>query len=639
MTSKRKPIARLVQLPAPPPSALGATGNAALSPGCLAVAANSHGHSGKFDIQVVPPVITDALGDTALADYIAADNPSMVAFSLYMWNMERSLHIAREVRLRAPRTMVVIGGPEVHSDNAFMLRQPGFDIAVAGEGEEVFAQILSNIAGGISCESIPGTAVRSCGVLRPFTPRSGALFPLNRYPSPYLAGVIPVGRNWSVYVETARGCSARCTYCFYSRGKNAVRRLDARTVANLIRHIGEAGGKEMSILDPSFNLRPDFADLLEAIAAVNDKRSMSLFAEIRAEALTEAQMDLLVKAGFTKLEIGLQSVNGLTLKRVGRGGDPAAVVEACQKLKARGVELLVDLMIGLPGDTRNDVRKGVETLREHGLGEFVQVMPLSVLPGTAMRRNAAKEGLFFDEAPPYGITRTGSMGKEDIMESIMQAEDILGRRVEEYPRPFLVDSDEAALPADILRVDLDCAEIDAMDVVSAPSARHVAVWMESADIFSRRSLIKRVIEKRMLVDPYCTLDVVLVAREPFPLDLMDIVRTSLDVGPEWYLTRHLSMRGENAARRICVVIPEDVNLPFEYLESLMGEAPVFKNMTVGDALKYPELLGDEIPAARITGKSLRPGSERLKILARRADPEAVAFASRALEAWWVSKVL
>ena len=634
-----KPIARLVQLPAPLPAALGATGNAALSSGGLAVAASVEGLSGRFDIQVVPPSITDTLGDAALAEHIAADGPAIVGFSLYMWNVERSLHIAREVRQRSPETMLVIGGPEVHPDNTFLFRHTSFDVAVAGEGEEVFAQILSNVAGGISCESIPGTAVRRQGVLHPFTPRSQSLFPLNRYPSPYLAGVIPVGGNWSVYVETARGCSARCTYCFYSHGESAVRRLDAKAVAGLIRRIGECGAKEISILDPSFNLRPDFTDLLRAIGVVNRKRPLSFFAEIRAEALTEPQMDLLVKAGFTKLEIGLQSINSRTLKRAQRSGDPEVVIKACEKLKARGIELLIDLMVGLPGDARYDLRKGVEMLRDSGLGEFVQMMPLSVLPGTTMRRNADKEELLFDVAPPYRVIQTDRMRRPEIAESILLAEDILDRRVEEYPRPFLVAAEESAQPVDVLHVNLDGNEADVIATVSPPSARHVAVWLESMDIFARRGFINRVIEKRMAVDPYCTLDIVIVALEPFPLDLIDVVKVALASGPEWYLTRQLALRGENAARRVCVVIPENVNLPFEYLESLMCEAPVFKDVTLGDALKYPELLGDEIPAARIVGKNLKPGSERLKNLARRADPESVAFASRRLEAWWVSNVL
>src|SRR5206468_12675278 len=50
-----------------------------------------------------------------------------------------------------------------------------------------------------------------------------------------------------------------------------------------------------------------------------------------------------------------------------------------------------------------------------------------------------------------------------------------------------------------------------------------------------------------------TLDVVLVARRSFPLDLIDFVRARLDQGPASYLTRTLALRGENLQRRIAVV--------------------------------------------------------------------------------------
>jgi hypothetical protein len=60
-----------------PPAALGSTGNAALSPGCLAVAAAIEGLTSKFDIGVVQPDVSDTLGDTALADYLASDSPNV----------------------------------------------------------------------------------------------------------------------------------------------------------------------------------------------------------------------------------------------------------------------------------------------------------------------------------------------------------------------------------------------------------------------------------------------------------------------------------------------------------------------------------------------------------------------------------
>src|SRR3954469_16712079 len=123
---------RLVQLPVPPPAALAATGNVPLAAGCLGVAARVHGLDQRLQMEVLAPAITDAYGDTRLAELIAKDEPDFLGLSLYLWNSERSLHLAREVKRRSPHTKVLIGGPEVGADNGFLLAQKGFDIAVTG---------------------------------------------------------------------------------------------------------------------------------------------------------------------------------------------------------------------------------------------------------------------------------------------------------------------------------------------------------------------------------------------------------------------------------------------------------------------------------------------------------------------------
>ena len=140
----------------------------------------------------------------------------------------------------------------------------------------------------------------------------------------------------------------------------------------------------MVFLDPTFNHRPGFEPLLDALATVNADRTLSFFAEVRAEGLTPGHAATLARAGFTKLEIGLQSVNPETLKRVRRGGSPARVAAAAKMLHDVGISLLVDLIVGLPGDTAADVAHGVDFLLEHGLGDEAQVFPLSLLPGTAI---------------------------------------------------------------------------------------------------------------------------------------------------------------------------------------------------------------------------------------------------------------
>ncbi len=52
----------------------------------------------------------------------------------------------------------------------------------------------------------------------------------------------------------------------------------------------------------------------------------------------------------------------------------------------RGLNVKVDLIIGLPGDTVASVRRGFEYLAQSELFTTVQVFNLAILPGTAFRQ-------------------------------------------------------------------------------------------------------------------------------------------------------------------------------------------------------------------------------------------------------------
>lgn len=626
---------RLVQLPVPQPAALSATGNVPLAAGCLGVAARVHGLDAKgLTLDVVPPAITDSYGDTRLADYIARDEPDYVGFSLYLWNVEQSLHLAREVRKRSPRTRVLIGGPEVSSDNPFVLSQTGFDIAVTGEAEDTFAHVMTRLLEGRDVAGLPGVAVRN-GLLglSPFGPTPSASFPLTDYPSPYLEELVPVEPSRSTYIETVRGCRSHCTYCFYPRSSNVLRVLDVERSKQLVATLRERGAREIVFLDPTFNHRPELEALLDGLAEVNPDRSVSFFAEVRAEGLTPDHARRLAKAGFTKLELGLQSVNRDTLKRVKRGGSPDKVAEAAKMLREEGIDLLVDLIIGLPGDTADDVARGVDFLLEHGLGEHAQVFALSLLPGTAMRGTALVDGVEYDPAPPYRVRRTATMDTDTLRSALLDAEEKLERRLDELPRPHLVGP--APDVQDVVWVDVD----DALTVSRAavPGAQHVALWLEGRDLFSRRDVLMSALEARLSVDPHAMLDVVLKPTLPFPLDLLELIRARLERATPSYASRTLALRGENLQRRPVVVLPQGVSFPPDWTEAVQNEVPLYREQSAREAAQHAEDLGDLLPSARILDASIEASLWRRLVDA--ADPGSVSFAQRQHEAAWVNGVL
>jgi hypothetical protein len=623
---------RLVQLPVPPPAALATTGNVPLAAGSLGVSARVHGLTSRLQVDVVPPSVTDVLGDGLLAQVVSRDEPEFLGLSLYLWNVERSLHLAREVKRLSPRTRVLVGGPEVSSDNPFLLGQSGFDFAVTGEAEASFVGLMEALLAWRDPAGLPGVAVRRPLGLSPFGPPSDAAFPLTRYPSPYLEGMMPVEPDRATYVETVRGCRSHCTFCFYPRSSSMLRVLEVPEAAQLLRELRERGAREITFLDPTFNHRPGFVALLDALAEINADRALSMFAEVRAEGLTPDHAARLARAGFTKLEIGLQSVNRETLKRVKRGGSPQLVADAARMLHDCGIELLVDLIVGLPGDTAADVLRGVDFLQENGLGDEAQVFPLSILPGTAMRATADADGVMFDPAPPYRVRRTATMDEEQIRACIEEAEARLGRRVDEVARPHLVE--DATDPPDVFRLDLDEPEPSHMSRLLGSGARHVALWLTGSDAFARREVAFFAIDARTAIDPYSTLDVVLAPDHQFPLDLLEQLRARLAAAPPSYASRALAHRGEDLQRRICVVLRGDADPG--WVAAVRQRVPVFRNQPFRRALADAARLGNDLPGARIVDI---PPPECFRELQRLCDPDSVCFADRTLERAWQSAAL
>src|SRR5205814_633702 len=81
--------------------------------------------------------------DATCAEVLAGmDAPLMVAFTVYFWNRAQSLELARRVKQRWPRCVVVLGGNDVTNDaDALFAEAPHVDVLVHGEGELRFREL------------------------------------------------------------------------------------------------------------------------------------------------------------------------------------------------------------------------------------------------------------------------------------------------------------------------------------------------------------------------------------------------------------------------------------------------------------------------------------------------------------------
>ncbi|MGA8243257.1 MAG: radical SAM protein, partial [Desulfobacterales bacterium] len=383
--------ALLLQLPIPQLNYGKQTGNIPLAAACLKLAAVDI--PGTV-VEIVPESIVSYLGDAALLYEILSREPDIVGFSVYSWNLRRSLHLAEKIK-EAVNCRIVFGGPEITPDNR-LVRSESVDFLVYGEGEVVFRHLLQD-----STFWQKKTAA-AC---------ADELFRSN--PSPYPAGLLEPGIEDMVLLETQRGCPFRCGYCSYGKSRQHLTFKSAPLLLEAVEWAAAHKHSELYFLDPTLNTRPGIEALLEKIRTVNHRRNLALISEIRADWLDACLADRFAAAGFNWFEVGLQTTNPQALDLMNRSTDPARFLAGVSLLKERGISATIDLIAGLPGDNLDGFKGSVDFIVENDLRQDVQVFPLAVLPGTDFRARSRALGLIFEPEPPYPVMATPSFSGEN----------------------------------------------------------------------------------------------------------------------------------------------------------------------------------------------------------------------------------
>ena len=83
------------------------------------------------------------------------------------------------------------------------------------------------------------------------------------------------------------------------------------------------------------------------------------------------------------LEYGLQSCHDRTLDRVNRGHHWDAFVDAVARTNARGILVCAHLILGLPGETHDDIRQTAERVAELGI-DGVKLRQLDIVEGAPL---------------------------------------------------------------------------------------------------------------------------------------------------------------------------------------------------------------------------------------------------------------
>lgn len=419
----------LVQLPIPPLGFETVADNVPLAAGCLAAATGECAAACGLQIDILPPEIMTRFGDRALVEFIAARRPTFVGFTCYLWNVERSLWIARRLKERLPQLAIILGGPEVQTAHPWLWRESGFDAAVCGEGEAVMRHWVQ-----VCHDRRAWSAVAGLFVAPEFAaPRPAAPWKLETAQSPYTAGIlVPQGTMW---LETARGCRFRCKYCCYHQGAATLRFFAPEEVRKNLRLAVRNAVREVFLLDPTLNQRRDFSEFIDLLFAENRQRRLRFSAEMRAENIDEPLARRLRQAGFDEVEIGLQTIEPAARRAINRTGSIEAFFRGARALREQGIRTRVDLIMGLPGDTIESLRAAVDALIVNEAFDELQLFPLALLPGAPLTTEADRWGLQAQQRPPYYVIATPTLDWVSTAQFVEETQRRLGIEYDPAPLP------------------------------------------------------------------------------------------------------------------------------------------------------------------------------------------------------------
>jgi len=348
----------------------------------------------------------------ALQDFVHAAD--VVGFSCLARGSDKVKQVSEA--LRPLKKLTIWGGVHASLNPADCAHW--VDIVCRGEGEEVMLELLERLEKGQDWKDIQNIAYNENGVFTmnnsrpPLKDLDSLPLPDFSFDSEYhlksdefvRAFTLPdVTERKSIYFNGSRGCAFYCTYCcnqklkdIYSRKDQYVRRM---SVPRLIEHAKNLKnifpqGKYFYFLDEDFAARPQ-NEILQFSEEYPKQVGLPFECLVHPARVTTNKMDLLVKAGLWRINMGMESGSERTRKEVyDRHVSQLAIQRAAEIISCYPqVVPYYFFIISNPFEERNDLLDTANLIGRLPLGCHIIVYNMVFFPGSALYERAVQHNI------------------------------------------------------------------------------------------------------------------------------------------------------------------------------------------------------------------------------------------------------
>ncbi len=316
--------------------------------------------------------------------------------------MSPFFHISRDfaaaLKENGEKAAICMGGQHITimEEEAY---ESVFDYGFIGDGEESLSKFLDAVSENGSLDTVPGLLFRRDGQIIK-TERASAGRDLDIYPRPayhllemdkYFLGTLRGRLNFTT-IETVRGCPWKCIFC--SSDQLETTRITKRSIKSVVddieKIINSYGIRHYMVIDDVLTLHRERT--IEFCNTILDRKlNITFEGSTRANLLDDELVALMKKAGLIRLSFGLETVDEDMRITMNKKVPLDAYREANALLNKYNIEALNSVMIGLPGESEENVRKTLNFLREAKdvkQANFAIAVPY---PGTEFHRMSVQE--------------------------------------------------------------------------------------------------------------------------------------------------------------------------------------------------------------------------------------------------------
>lgn len=320
------------------------------------------------------------------------ENVDVLGISNYMWNSKVNFDLAKQVKKQNPNCFIVCGGPEFN-----MLDISNFDYIDAYipiEGEVSFSNLLDKLKSREDWKTVGGIVYLENNKIKKNPPlpyiRDWFFSPILEHKE-YFEELIQRNKEEKfetlLQFETTRGCPYGCTFCDWGGGIHTkVRNRPLEILKEEITWTGQNKIFKYFITDANFGIYERDIDVAKHIVDTRNtygwpkgityqsaKNQTNRIIQI-AEILYKGKM-------MSRHMISVQSTDDHVLTNIDRANLPTSKQSfIAHELNKKQVPVKSQIIIGLPGDNINKLKKTVSDLYDMGVSREIEYFIFGLFP-------------------------------------------------------------------------------------------------------------------------------------------------------------------------------------------------------------------------------------------------------------------